>query len=242
MAKRNKVKKSESQTPEVTPQGSAPIEQQASPSRKGRRIFGSLLMVLGIFMVAGAILLYTLNQQEALEAGSASAQAMPQMQQLIRENVRQQTEPTQEHVNPFDQQAVEQSYEMTEQVINGFTYIGYLKIPAISLELPVQTDWSQRKLQISPCRHMGSTKSDDLVIAAHNYPTHFGPLKDLHQGDAVEFVDMDGELSTYQVVTVNVIAPTALEEVTAEELDLVLYTCTYGGANRVMVGCQRTES
>ena len=232
--------------PEKKPAAQAPKQADQQPQtdpvhEKQKRIIGRLMMVLGVLFLTGAVLLYVMNRQESWEAGAASAEAMPQMQDLIRENVEA-AEPTTVHVNPYDQQAVEESYEMTEEVINGYRYIGYLKAPAIELELPVLSDWSQRKLQIAPCRHMGSTKSDDLVIAAHNYPTHFGHLKELKQGDAVEFVDMDGILSSYQVVTVNVIAPTAIEEVQAEELDLVLYTCTYGGANRVMVGCQRVEN
>ena len=204
-------------------------------------ILGRLMMVLGVLLILSAILLYTMNEKEARSAAEASQELLPQVQEAITQRVET-SEPTEPvHISPYDKQAIEQSMEMTEQVINGWRYIGFLSIPDLELELPVLSDWSDRKLQIAPCRHMGSTKSDDLVIAAHNYPNHFGRIKELHQGDEVEFVDMDGILSRYKVVTVNVIAPTAIEEVRAEELDLVLYTCTYGGQSRVMVGCQRIQ-
>ena len=41
------------------------------------------------------------------------------------------------------------------------------------------------------------------------------------------------------VVTVDVLEPTAVDTVKDSEFDLVLYTCTYGGENRVAVFCDR---
>ena len=142
-------------------------------------------------------------------------------------------------MNPYDQAAVEKSNEMTVYVKNGWSYIGYLNIPSLSLELPVLSEISDYNLGMAPCRHFGSTKSDDLVLAAHNYPFHFGRIRELAPGDPVSFVDMDGVLSEYTVVTVNIIDPQDVDAVKDPSLDLVLYTCTYGGQNRIMVGCQR---
>lgn len=69
--------------------------------------------------------------------------------------------------------------EMTEVEIDGYYYIGYISIPALGMELPVMSDWSYPQLNISPCRYAGSTKTDDLVIAGHNYTRHFGGIKNL---------------------------------------------------------------
>lgn len=210
-----------------------------SVTSKNRKILiGRLMIVLGVLLIASALLLQAMNQKESDDAGRASQELLMQLRNQILENAE--TAPTEPlHVNPYDQEAVELSQEMPVKVINGWPYIGYLHIPAIDLDLPVMGDWSYEKLGVAPCRHMGSTRSDDIVIAAHNFPTHFGHIKELQQGDEVEFVDMDGILSRYQVCTVNQIEPEDIEEVKAEELDLVLYTCTYGGAHRIMVGCQR---
>lgn len=205
-----------------------------------KNVLGKVLMLLGALLLVGALGLYAWNQKEAMDAKKASMELLPQVQEAIMENV--QSKPNNEpikHVNPYDQEAVKESLEMPTVVINGWRYVGFLHIPALELELPVMSDWSYRKLQIAPCRHMGSTKSDDLVIAAHNYPSHFGKIRDLQPGDQVEFVDMEGILNQYQVCTVNQIEPTDIEEVQDESLDLVLYTCTYGGTHRIMVGCQR---
>ena len=80
---------------------------------------------------------------------------------------------------------------------------------------------------------------DDLVIAAHNYASHFGRLAQLRTGDLLTFTDMDAETILYGVVTVDVLEPTAVDTVKDSEFDLVLYTCTYGGENRVAVFCDR---
>ena len=129
---------------------------------------------------------------------------------------------------------------MTEVVIDGYAYIGYLSIPSLGLELPVMSEWDYTRLKIAPCRYSGSTKTDDLVIAGHNYARHFSPIKGLKEGETVYFVDMDGVRSDYQVASVEVLAPTAVEEMTSGTYDLTLFTCTYGGRSRVAVRCQRT--
>ena len=109
----------------------------------------------------------------------------------------------------------------------------------LELELPVISEWDYDRLKIAPCRQYGSTKTDDLVIAAHNYASHFGRLAQLRTGDLLTFTDMDAETILYGVVTVDVLEPTAVDTVKDSEFDLVLYTCTYGGENRVAVFCDR---
>ena len=76
---------------------------------------------------------------------------------------------------------------------------------------------------------------------AHNYDSHFGPISKLEIGDSVIFVDMDGNTITYEVVGKDILAPTAVEEMTSGAFDLTLFTCTYGGASRVTVYCDRTD-
>ena len=48
---------------------------------------------------------------------------------------------------------------------------------------------------------------------------------------------MDGVTYEYAVVTKDILDPTAVEEMTAGEYDLTLFTCTPGGASRVTVYC-----
>ena len=111
------------------------------------------------------------------------------------------------------------------------------RIPELELELPIMADWSYPKLQIAPCRYTGSVRGEDLVIMAHNYASHFGGLSKLLEGDSVIFTDMDGIVTEYEVVAQDVLDPYAVEEMTSGEFDLTLFTCTFGGHNRVTVYC-----
>ena len=112
---------------------------------------------------------------------------------------------------------------------------------AIGIDLPVMSEWSYPRLKIAPCRQFGSSRTDDLVIAAHNYESHFGKLTSLTAGDSVTFTDMDGIVNEYVVNKVEVLDPHSVEEVEHSGYALVLYTCTYGGKTRVTVFCDRAS-
>lgn len=116
---------------------------------------------------------------------------------------------------------------MTVVEIDGYGYIGYLSIPACDLDLPVMSEWDYARLKIAPCRYTGSTKTDDLVIAAHNYVRHFKSLWNIPVGETVYFTDMDGVRHTYAVA--------------AGEYALTLFTCNNGGTARVTVRCEKKE-
>jgi sortase A len=203
---------------------------------------GLCCMVLGAILVAAALILFLWNQREASQADQSSQQALEQVKEVITETEIQSSDDSDGALQPIDAndfQPVDPT--MSEVEINGRLYIGYLSIPALDLELPVQSQWDYPSLKVSPCRYYGSTKTDDLVIAAHNYARHFGGLMQLSPGDLVYFTDMDGVVNRYQVEEVDVLNPTDIEEMTAGEYDLTLFTCTYGGKSRVTVRCLRVE-
>ena len=130
--------------------------------------------------------------------------------------------------------------ELYTVTINDQNYIGYVIIPALNLELAVMADWSYPQLKTAPCRFSGTLEGDDLVVMAHNYARHFGSLQSLVEGDSVYFRDVSGDTVEYQVAKVEILKPTAVEEMTAGEYDLTLFTCTYGGQSRVAVRCNRS--
>ena len=189
-------------------------------------------MALGAALILAALSLFLWNQQEARRAGSSAMEVLPKVIDEI-----QRPDSSAAPVEPFYPDPYDP--EMTVVEIDGNTYIGYLSIPAIDLELPVMSEWDYARLKLSPCRYTGSTKTDNLVIAAHNYRQHFGRLSDLSPGDQVLFTDMDGKTWAYEVAVIEVLTPTAIEDMTASGYDLTLFTCTYGGGNRVTVRCDR---
>ena len=131
--------------------------------------------------------------------------------------------------------------EMPEVEIDGAAYIGTLELPALSLSLPVLSQWSYAGLRQAPCRYKGSAYLDNLIIAAHNYPAHFGRLKELWAGDAVIFTDAEGTAYAYTVTETETLDGAAVRDMEAGDWDLTLFTCTPGGKSRVTVRCVRSE-
>lgn len=200
----------------------------------GRKL-GTVFMILGAALVLAALSLFLWNRWEDARAGASAEKVLPRMAELIEAGgAGGAEEEADDPADPYDT-------EMTEVEIDGYFYIGYLSVPSLGLELPVMSDWSYPQLKRSPCRYSGSTGTDDLVIAAHNYARHFGKIKTLSIGDTVCFTDMDGVLSVYEVAEIDILSPVDVEEMTAGEYPLTLFTCTYGGQSRVTVRCIRSE-
>ena len=132
--------------------------------------------------------------------------------------------------------------EMPTIEIDGHDYIGTLEIQTSQLSLPVMSDWSYPKLKIAPCRYAGTAYQSGFVIAGHNYRRHFGPLSRLSAGDQVTFTDVGGNVFYYQVAEVQVLNPTAIEEMVSDDWDLSLFTCTLGGQTRLTVRCEKAEA
>ena len=188
-----------------------------------RNKIGMIFMSLGTLLLAGAVSLLFWNQNENRKADEASQEILHRIveEAEIEENV--------------EKTLYEET--MPEKVIDGYGYIGYLTVPSLGLELPIMSDWSYAKLRIAPCRYSGSTVTDDLVIAAHNYASHFGRLKELKTGESVLFTDMNGKARVYETVEINIMEPTDVEEMTSGEFAISLFTCTYGGKSRLTIRC-----
>lgn len=133
--------------------------------------------------------------------------------------------------------------EMPTVTVDGVTYVGYLYVPALDLSLPVQSTCSMDALEISPCRYAGSIYSDDLVIAGHNYRRHFSPLRYLPAGSEIDFVDVEGSCTVYELSYVEDLQPDEVDHLKekSEDYDLTLFTCQIGGRSRYTMRCKRTE-
>ena len=187
---------------------------------------GTLLMAIGYLMVAAAVVLFVLNNIEQQNAAKSTDELMPKLIKEINDGQKN-------IVNPAEKS------EMTVKKIDGFEYIGFVGIPKLGLELPVMADWSEYRLKIAPCRYSGDLYDDDLVIMAHNYKVHFKNLDRLQAGDTVTFTDMDAVTTEYQVAALDMLHETDIEQMTAGEYDLTLFTCSYSGSSRVTVRCDR---
>lgn len=197
---------------------------------KKRKQKGRFLIRLGLLLIAAALCFIIYNLYEEHRAREQSGQALDALQEYIPgSDQNDDTSMPDYMLNP--------DMEMPTQTIDGIDYIGVLEIPSLNLELPVISQWSYPNLRIAPCRYSGSAYSGGLVIAAHNYDSHFGRLKTLQTDDEVIFTDIDGNTFTYKVAVMEILEPLATEEMKSEEWDLSLFTCTIGGRSRVTVRC-----
>lgn len=211
-----------------------------------RRKLGIVCMILGIGLVLGAVFLSMFNQQEDTSAQESSEIVMPVLIQQIQENTKE-TLPESEIMPELELHKpmnllTEEEKKMTEVVIDGIPYIGYLSIPKLGLDLPIISTWNYQRLNVAPCRYVGTVRGENLVLMAHNYTSHFGKISQLEAGDTITFTDMDGEITCYEVVGEDILDSTAVEEMTAGVFDLTLFTCTYGGKYRLTVYCDQIDS
>lgn len=185
----------------------------------------------GLLLFAAALFLTLQNVQEAKRAGDASAMAVSDLK-AQEEGASSENVP--EYVlNPEMEMPVKESGDQE--------YIGTLDIPDLELSLPVISEWNYPRLKIAPCRYKGSAYQDNLIISAHNYPQHFGNLKDLETGAEIRFTDVEGNCFSYQVAEIEELQVTDVKKMESGEWDLTLFTCTTGGKARVTVRCDRIE-
>lgn len=129
--------------------------------------------------------------------------------------------------------------EVSLPELEGAGCIGILEIPSINIKLPVLSTWSYSLLKKAPCRYTGSIYLDNMVIAAHNSEAHFKKISNLQEGDIVTFTDAVGNVFTYSVAGIELLQPDEVDNMTNGQWPLTLFTCTYGGASRVTVRCEK---
>lgn len=198
------------------------------------RMKSKILLLGGLLLIAAALLLTLHNIEEAKSAAVASKNALKEIQNTTLAQSKEPKPQVPDYVmNPeMDMPTVEAS---------GNNYIGVLEIPDLDLTLPILSEWSYPNLKIAPCRYQGSVYLDTLILAAHNYPYHFGKINELENGSLIHFIDAQSNSFSYQVVEISELNSSAVEEMTSGDWDLTLFTCTINGWTRITVRCERIE-
>ena len=198
---------------------------------------GTFLMILGIILVTGALGLIVYNRLEDNRAGEESSSALDMLKEYISENAGETTIVTTLDDGVQPDINVDDIYNMPTFYNGVYDFIGYIQIPSLDLELPILDHWDYERLNVSPCRYYGSIKTNDLVLAGHNYSKHFGNLKLLQLGDKVLFYDPEGKVYIYEVADVQLVDPMEVGHVLDSKHDLALFTCTLNSQSRVTVFC-----
>jgi len=188
-----------------------------------------IFIIIGVILVSISLTMIIHNKCEEIEAGKNSKEVLNLIKTEVEEN----------NSNVQDLNEHQEVKEMKTTKINGYDYIGTITIPILNLELPVMSEYDYTRLKKAPCRYYGNVYTNDLIICAHSYQTHFKYLDKLKQKDLVIFKDIDGNIYFYEVLEIEILKPTEVEEMINNEFDLTLYTCTSDGKNRITVRCNR---
>lgn len=212
--------------------------------KKKNRI-GNILKGAGLILVTAAVLLLVYNLWDGHRARESEGAILAE---YLQENKKASESPDasdKEDKQNIPDYLLNPDMDMPEYTLKSLgdvACIGILEIPALNLELPVISSWSYSSLRLAPCRYSGSAYKGNLVIAAHNYQSHFGGLRTLPEGSEVFFTDAVGNRFSYYVAVTEALTPWSVDDMTSGEWPLTLFTCTLDSQNRVTVRCEYSEA
>lgn len=222
---------------------------------KRRSPVGVVLIVIGVLALTGAVAWLVRNVAEDIAADRFSRQTVEKIQHMMEttptdaagkaDGDRKTTSGEAAETVALDPRLI----EMRTYVIEGVPYIGTLEIPSAALVLPVCSEWSYDNLSDSPCRYCGSYLTNDMVICAHDFGSHFRAIRSLDIGDTVYFTPVDGKKIKYLVSNVETVAPTDVDKMvvntkpdgTGHLWDMTLFTCNFGGQTRCAVRLEKAQ-
>lgn len=205
-----------------------------------------ILILGGTALLLAALSLCIYNVMQDRTADKRSREILSELRQLIPETSAEAN--TRSTENPADD--IYASYQQEEQSdtplpetidLDGKKYCGVISLPTLGLELPVCDSCTYDDLNTSPCRFSGSAADNDLIIAAHNFSSHFGNLDRLNTCDEILFTDVSGTVRSYRVDEIRLIDGYDSEGMIygkGTDWDITLFTCNLSGQARIAVrGC-----
>ena len=187
---------------------------------------GITLMAFGLLLITAAGGLFAYNRINDKKAGETAHKIIESVEKKI---------------SGSSDEVLKNGEKIT--VIDGTKYSGIISIPALYIELPVQTDYSLAKLKNAPCVYSGSVIDGTAVICAHNYQSHFGNLKYAAPGVKVYFTDVEGLTYQYEIAKIETLDGYDVENMKNNTgWDMTLFTCTYSGRQRLTARLKRVMS
>lgn len=200
-----------------------------------KKRFGSLFLICGALFLAAALALTAYNLWDDCRAADSASDALAG----LREELSLPPLSSASAAAPAAAVVPDAELDMPTVALEERRYLGILEIPSVSLALPVFSSCSSADLRIAPCRYFGSVYKNDLVIAGHNYRSHFGKLRNVAIGDSVFFTDAEGSVFRYAVIDAEILRASASSDMVAGDWDLTLFTCSPGGETRFTLRCAR---
>lgn len=191
---------------------------------------GILFMLIGVILIlfATVISFYNLSADNHAETYSNN------VLEIIENDIPKLSEAKQ-----IDYLSEETTIQQPVIDVLNKEYIGIIHIPSINIKLPVMSSCSENQLKLTPCCYSGTANDDSLIIAGHNYSSHFGNIDDLNQNDEVYFINANGEIYSYIVLETEIIDDSDIEGMQQGNWDLSLFTCNFTGDKRITIRCIR---
>jgi sortase A len=210
-----------------------------------RKILGTAFVVLGAVLILIALSTVIINLWQEEMSGLNADHAMEQLWEQMTVDPVPATPDTPDTPALLPENGstsdAPEFRPMPEIQVDGISYVGYLSIPALNLELPVISESTEQNLEIAPCRFFGTVYQKDFVIGGHRYRRHFRKLSTLGYGERLSFTDVEGNVYIYEVAECEVLEPNQAEYLCSGDWDLSLFTCTPGGMTRVVLRCLRVK-
>lgn len=199
---------------------------------------GITFMTIGVMLIVAALSLVAYN----IYADNSAEKKSHEILTILEEEINERLENNSISINANPTNNDETSNKNESIVINDNEYIGIIYIPDINIKLPVMKQWNYDNLKISPCRYNGDVKYNDLIIAAHNYSSHFGQLKHLVCDDLVYFIDVNGKTHDYVIKSIEIVNGQDVDKMLSGDWPLTLFTCNFNGSARVTIRCDILEN
>ena len=207
-----------------------------------RKILGTAFVALGAVLILIALSAIIINLWQEEMSGLNADHAMEQLWEQMTVDPVPATPDTPALLPENGSTSDAPEFRpMPEIQLDGISYVGYLSIPALNLELPVISESTEQNLEIAPCRFFGTVYQKDFVIGGHRYRRHFRKLSTLGYGERLSFTDVEGNVYIYEVAECEVLEPNQAEYLCSGDWDLSLFTCTPGGMTRVVLRCLRVK-
>ena len=187
-------------------------------------------MCAGVLLVCVALGIHLLEKHRDQMAGQ-TAQLLLQQLELSKVSTEQ---------KPVVSEAEQLDPLLPEKYYMDYPLIGSIYVPAADVHLPVLSRWDEDMLEVAPCRYEGSLSSGSMIVMGHNYRSHFRFLHSLTEGNEVIFENTAGREFHYRVAQIDYLQRTQGEKLPSEH-PLILFTCTPGGLERIVVRCEAAQ-
>ncbi|MEG1848534.1 MAG: sortase [Clostridium sp.] len=214
------------------------------------RIGSKILMGLGVLLFVMACLAYLYNIRADRQAEQSAREILNRMS-YIETTTETTTETT---IKTADAEVLDTQSENSDRVNSHAQEdkieemyrqaIGVLEIPKLERRLPVLDICTPESLQYSVCRYAGEGigKPQSLVIAGHNYKSHFAGIHQLDIGDEAAYIDLEGQIYHYRVSAVETVDGKDVERMlSGDDWDMTLFTCDYDRMRRVAIRLQQYD-